>query len=66
MGLSMGYENQRVVFDKLVKKYEEYVRLYKFINHGSIEGITPFDQFYWRMVYWAKYSDRRGFGNPGY
>lgn len=66
MSKGMGYENQRVIFDKLVKKYEEYVILYKSINNGSIQGVSPFEEFYWRMVYWSKYSDRRASGNSGY
>lgn len=64
--MPMHYENQRVVFEKLVKKYIEYMALYKEINHGSLAGVTPFQEFYWRTVYWSKYSERRSFGSSGY
>lgn len=64
--MGMAYENQRVNFDILVKKYKDYIALYRKLNNGSIEGLTTFDDFYWRMVYWSKYADRRSFGNSGY
>lgn len=65
---SMGitYENQRVIFDTIVKKYKDYVALYRLFNNGSIEGLTTFDDFYWRMSYFSKYQDRRNYGTTGY
>lgn len=44
-------------YRKLRKKYVEYCELYRFFNHGSLEGVTPFDQFYWRFTYNDRYSD---------
>lgn len=64
--MAMLYDNQRIVFDGLIKKYNEYIALYREINHGSIAGVTPFHEFYWRAVYWSKYADRRNFGSSGY
>ncbi len=64
--MGIAYENQRVIFDQIAKRYKDYLKLYKAVNHGSIEGITPFDDFYWRMVYHSKYQDRRNFGHTGY
>lgn len=64
--MGITYENQRVVFNGIVKKYNEYVLLYEEINNGSRAGITPFSQFYWRMIYWSKYADRRHYGHTGY
>lgn len=61
--MGMTYENQRVHFDKLVIMYNNYVSLYKAVNNGSAVGIAPFDEFYWRMTYYAKYQDRRNFGH---
>ncbi len=55
----MAYENQRVVFTQILKKYLEYVDLYKVVNNGSIEGVTPFADFYWRYTYLSKYSNPR-------
>ena len=64
--MGITYENQRVVFDVIVRKYKEYIALYRLVNGGSVDGLTPFDQFYWRMVYFSKYQDRRNFGTSGY
>lgn len=64
--MGITYENQRVNFDNVVKKYMEYLRLYKLINNGSVEGITTFDLFYWRMTYYSKYQDRKNYGNSGF
>lgn len=64
--MGITYENQRVVFEQISKKYKEYLALYKELNNGSVVGITPFDDFYWRMIYFSKYQDRRNFGTTGY
>lgn len=64
MGIS--YENQRVIFDTIARRYKEYVKLYRLFNNGSIEGLCTFDKFYWRMTYYSKYQDRRNFGTSGY
>lgn len=58
------YNNQREIFEKLLKKYFEYVKLYKEFC-GSTKGVTPFEDFYWRYTYYSHYSnpenmDRRG------
>lgn len=64
--MSITYENQRVLFDKLLIRYRGYLDLYKALNNGSLKGATTFDQFYWRMTYYSRYQDRRTFGNSGY
>jgi hypothetical protein len=51
------YEVTREHFDRLVKRYHEYVKLYRTLNNGSIEGITSFESFYWRFTYLVKYQD---------
>ena len=62
-GNSMAlYENRRIVFELVLKKYKEYMDLYKAINNGSIAGATPFDQFYWDYTYYSKYSSQNGPG----
>lgn len=53
----MNFETSREYLEKIIAKYEGYVSLYKAINHGSLEGVTPFDVFYRRMTYHAKYAD---------
>lgn len=53
--MSIGYENRRDQFDKIVKKYKEYISLYKFINNGSLEGLTTFDIFYWEQSYYSQH-----------
>ncbi|MBF0442291.1 MAG: hypothetical protein HQK54_10325 [Oligoflexales bacterium] len=51
------YDSTREVFNKLKKKYEDYVILYKMLNNDSVEGITTFADFYIRMTYTIKYSE---------
>ena len=65
-GMGIAYETQRVVFAKIQRTYFEYLALYKEINNGSLQGATPFDQFYLQMTYFSKYQDRRNFGHSGY
>ena len=62
----MSFTNQRVIFEKLLAKYKEYVELYKAVNNGSTDGVSPFGDFYLRYTYLYKYSDtgnqiRRGY-----
>jgi hypothetical protein len=64
--MGITYENQRVNFDVIVRKYHDYIALYRQFNNGSVQGLTPFDEFYWRMVYLSKYQDRKNFGTSGY
>lgn len=51
------YDTNRENFDKLRKKYVEYLQLYATFNNGSIEGATPFQEFYWRFTYFIRYED---------
>ncbi len=62
----MTYENKRVIFTKIVKKYQEYVQLYRDVNNGSIEGVTPFEDFYWQYTYYARYVNGRVAESRGY
>lgn len=64
MGIS--YENQRVVFDVIARKYKDYIALYRLLNNGSVQGATTFDDFYWRMTYLSKYQDNRGVMNSSF
>lgn len=60
------YQTSREVFDQIKKDYEDYVNLYKMLNQGSVEGITPFADFYWRYTYTSKYLElekRSAFSN---
>jgi hypothetical protein len=52
------YENRRENFDLVLKKYKEYIELYRLINNGSIAGATAFDQFYWDYTYYSKHSSK--------
>lgn len=51
------YEVTREEFDKLKKKYDEYIDLYTFFNNGSAEGASSFESFYWRFTYHVKYEE---------
>lgn len=53
----MIYDTNRENFDKLLKKYKEYLQLYKSFNNGSAQGATPFEAFYWRFTYSIRYED---------
>lgn len=64
--MSITYENQRVIFDTILIKYEAYRELYRLVNNGSLEGVTGFDDFYWRMTYLTKYADPRSVGNNNF
>lgn len=64
--MGITYENQRVNFDVIVRRYKEYVALYRVFNNGSIQGLCTFDDFYWRMTYFSRYQDRKNFGSSGY
>jgi hypothetical protein len=61
-----AYESKRIIFAIIEKKYKEYIALYKLINNGSIEGITPFDEFYWNYTYYSKYSGGKVADTRGY
>lgn len=63
--MGITYENQRVIFDAILKKYKDYVALYRQVNNGSLAGVTTFDDFYWRMTYLSKYQDNKNVGNNG-
>jgi hypothetical protein len=65
-GMGIAYENTRINFDNIVKRYEEYKALYKLVNNGKLDGLTSFDQFYWRMTYYSRYQDRKNYGTAGY
>ncbi len=62
----MVYENQRVQFTSIVKKYKEYLHLYKFINRGSVAGACGFAEFYWRQTYFSRYCEGRHNTERGY
>jgi hypothetical protein len=64
--MAISYENQRIHFDATLKRYLEYVELYKLLNNGSREGVTPFADFYWRMNYYTRYEDPTDVGSQGY
>ena len=44
-------------YNRLKKRYYAYVALYKEWNNGSEDGVTPFDEFYWRFTYNMAYED---------
>lgn len=64
--MGITYENQRVVFDVIARKYKDYLALYRMFNNGSLEGVTSFGDFYWRMVYFSKYHEGKNYGSTGY
>ncbi len=60
------YENTRERFNAIVESYLDYVALYKLCNGGSIQGVTPFNVFYWRFTYHVKYEDTERISAVGY
>lgn len=63
--MSFTYQTQRAQFNKLARNYLEYLSLYKQFNNGSVVGATPFSEFYWRVLYYSRYSDVRRVGPNG-
>ena len=60
------FQGDRKNFLKLVQRYNGYVELYALLNNGSKEGITPFEEFYWRFSYQVKYDDPAALWQSGY
>ena len=58
-----SYENQRVYFERIAKMYRDYLRLYRFFNHGSFEGCTTFDEFYWLHHYYYRHKSVAAMGS---
>lgn len=55
--MAITYENRRGQFDKILKKYMDYLAIYKEINHGSLQGASTFEEFYWRETYYSRYPN---------
>jgi hypothetical protein len=64
--MSGTYDNKRVDFAIIEKKYKDYIALYRAINNGSVHGLTPFDEFYWHYTYYHKYVTGRITDNRTY
>lgn len=47
----LSIEAQNEEYNKIKKMYLDYLRLYKFFNHGSLSGCTDFARFYWMHTY---------------
>jgi hypothetical protein len=62
----MSFEVRRENFEKLLKKYKEYIELYRLVNNGSTEGVTSFDEFYLRLTYYDRYNNALKIGGAGY
>ncbi len=58
--MSITYENRRVYFDVIQRRYEDYISLYRDLNGGSIAGLVSFDEFYWHLTYYTKYANPTG------
>ena len=65
-GLRMSYTNQRDHFEKLLRKYTDYLDLYADMNGGSMKGASTFDEFYLRYTYLDRYSDPSKVKQAGY
>jgi hypothetical protein len=62
----MSYENKRVIFNVILKRYKEYQDLYRAVNNGSIHGVTSFQDFYWHYTYYSRYNAGRVSEARGY
>lgn len=54
--MGMQYGTSRQHFNKVLEAYLNYVALYKLFNNGKVQGVTPFNVFYWRMTYHVRYE----------
>ncbi len=61
-----AYQNQREHFEKILKKYFEYVALYKIVNNGSLKGVADFGEFYMRYTYYTRYITAETIERRGY
>ncbi len=61
----MDYEIQREQFNRVLKSYMDYCALYKLINHGELEGMSDFAEFYLRFTYRVKYYAQNGISALG-
>jgi hypothetical protein len=62
----VSYENKRIVFNIILKRYKEYLELYRAVNNGSIAGVTPFEDFYWHYTYYSRYANGKIGESRGY
>tara|TARA_B100000902_G_C26526150_1_gene535632 strand:- start:129 stop:317 length:189 start_codon:yes stop_codon:yes gene_type:complete len=53
----MKYETNRDNFEKIIRDYLAYLKLYKMVNNGSAEGVSKFEDFYWQNNYYVRYED---------
>ena len=59
-------EKSRIHFQKVYEDYLNYLALYKLCNGDSTEGVTPFEEFYWRQTYLHRYADTDRIVGVGY
>jgi hypothetical protein len=62
----MRAEANNSAYARIKRRYEEYLKLYRALGDGSTEGATPFDEFYWRFIYYTQYADLSKFARSGY
>jgi len=60
------FGGEREEYNKIVKRYNDYCKLYALMNNGSTKGVTPFEEFYWRFAYIIKYDDPSALWQSGY
>ena len=53
----MEFESNNENYNKILSKYIDYLALYKIMNNGSIEDATPFERFYWEIIFFGEYRD---------
>ena len=53
----MDFESTNENYNIILGKYIEYLALYSMMNNGSINNATPFEQFYWELIYHGEYRD---------
>ena len=50
----MMFKKRRDYFNEILRKYQDYVELYRFFNHGRLEGKASFREFYWMYCYYNR------------
>ena len=53
----MDFETTNENYNKILAKYISYLELYKIMNNGSLDNATPFEKFYWEVLYFGEYRD---------
>lgn len=62
----LNIRSNAMQYQALKAAYKRYLKTYKHMNKGSLEGAKNFFEFYYYMNYTARYADPRACVPLGY